>query len=396
MRFLVEGWLSAPHSYTTVNQFQCLALLGRSGLQLFHREQPLAHGWQPIAGQLDSERSRRLAQIPAPDGDPVDGLLRIDSPYRLEPDPIARRSLVFATAEFGKLHHEYWQWMGCAQKTDKWAVAGGDRGAVVLTPSAWSRQGLIHSGAAPDQVVVLPHGVDPQIYHPLAAADRSALRRAWGWEGCQVLLNVGGTIPRKGGDLLILALGAVMERSPQLRWVLKANDAVYGRDRGRAAWVKQVRSLLPSDRAQRLLDRTIYLNKFLSYQDMAKLYQAADGYVSPYRAEGFNLPVLEAIGCGLPVICTQGGPTDEFTDPAFTLPIASQLIEQPVQYADGVSETVWMWEPDCDALIDCLETWLDRPQWHKAARAAGPAWVQSRFTWDHAVDKLLSLLIQQP
>jgi glycosyltransferase involved in cell wall biosynthesis len=55
-----------------------------------------------------------------------------------------------------------------------------------------------------------------------------------------------------------------------------------------------------------------------------------------------------------------------------------------------------MWEPDCDALIHCLETWLDRPQWQTAARAAGPAWVQSRFTWDHAVDKLLSLVAQQP
>ncbi len=391
MRILVEGWLSAPHSYTTVNQFQCLALLQRPAVRLFHEERPLAHGWQPIAGQLDAARSHQLAHIPPPDGQPVDRLLRMDSPYRLRPTALADRVLVFATTEFGKLHHEYWQWMGARS----WAEAGGHEGAIVVTPSEWSRQGLIRSGAAPDRVAVVPHGIDPAIYHPLAAGDRAALRRALGWAADSqdhfVLLNVGGTIPRKGGDRLIQALAATIERYPQVRLVLKANDAVYGSDRGAAAWVRQVRSLLPDSAAQALLDRTAYLNKFLSYGDMARLYQAADGYLSPYRAEGFNLPVLEAIGCGLPVICTQGGPTDEFTRPEFALPIASQLTEHPVQYQDGVSETVWMWEPNLDSTIAQLAALIDRPAWRDRARVAGPDWARSHYTWPQAVDRLLAL-----
>ena len=45
---------------------------------------------------------------------------------------------------------------------------------------------------------------------------------------------------------------------------------------------------------------------------MAEVYQAADAYVTPYRAEGFNIPALEAAACGLLVVASAGGPTDEF------------------------------------------------------------------------------------
>ena len=45
--------------------------------------------------------------------------------------------------------------------------------------------------------------------------------------------------------------------------------------------------------------------------------QAADVYVSPYHAEGFNLPVLEAVACGIPVVVSAGGSTEDFTHPAF-------------------------------------------------------------------------------
>ncbi|TAD74308.1 MAG: glycosyltransferase [Oscillatoriales cyanobacterium] len=387
MRIAVEGWLSAPHSYTTVNQFQCLAMLERPGLTVFHRERPLARGWRSVAGQLDSARSHRLTQMPPPDGERVDRWLRADAPYRFGPEPRADRLLVFATAEFGKLHHEYWQWMGARS----WAEACGDSGAIVVTPSSWSRQGFLASGVPADQVAIVPHGIDPTLYHPLPLGDRVALRRAWGWSDAFVIYNVGGTIPRKGSDLIIRAVAAVMERYPQVRLVMKANDAIYGGDRaGATQWAAQVRSLLPDRLADLLLARSVYLSKFLDYGDMARLYQAADAYLSPYRAEGFNMPVLEAIACGLPVVCTQGGPTDDFIHPDFAHPIASQLQPHHIQYGDGEQETVWMWEPSLEATVAALAGLLDRPDWVAQAQQRGPQWAHSRFTWQRAIDRLLA------
>ena len=49
----------------------------------------------------------------------------------------------------------------------------------------------------------------------------------------------------------------------------------------------------------------------------------------PYTAEGFNMPCLEAAACGTVVICTQGGPTDHFTRPEFTLQVQSTMQSVP-------------------------------------------------------------------
>jgi len=63
----------------------------------------------------------------------------------------------------------------------------------------------------------------------------------------------------------------------------------------------------------------------LSIEQLRTLYNVADYYVSPYRAEGFNLPVIEAIACGTKVIVTDGGATDDFCDANTSVKIPSRL-----------------------------------------------------------------------
>jgi glycosyltransferase involved in cell wall biosynthesis len=112
--------------------------------------------------------------------------------------------------------------------------------------------------------------------------------------------------------------------------------------------------------------------------------QAADLYVSPYRAEGFNLPVLEAAACGIPVICTRGGPTDDFISDEFALRIDSELEPGP----DGGI----MLSPDLAHLTELVTQAISDPEFRHRAAAAGPRWVSERYTWRHAADQVLSLL----
>ena len=66
----------------------------------------------------------------------------------------------------------------------------------------------------------------------------------------------------------------------------------------------------------------IYTGGTYSCDKMADLYRAADVYAAPYRAEGFNLPVLEAAACGVPV---SARPADRPTNsPIGLLPADSQ------------------------------------------------------------------------
>ena len=52
---------------------------------------------------------------------------------------------------------------------------------------------------------------------------------------------------------------------------------------------------------------------------MANLMRAADCYVSPYRAEGFNMPVLEAMACGTPVLTSNSSALPEVVGDAGVL-----------------------------------------------------------------------------
>jgi glycosyltransferase involved in cell wall biosynthesis len=121
---------------------------------------------------------------------------------------------------------------------------------------------------------------------------------------------------------------------------------------------------------------------------MATLYQVADAYVSPYRAEGFNLPVLEAAACGIPIICTRGGPTDEFVTDEFARRIESGT---SVIAIDGRSAS--RLDPSLEHLIVLMTSAIEDNVWRKHAAEAGPRHVRARYTWDCAVDTLIRKLI---
>ena len=89
---------------------------------------------------------------------------------------------------------------------------------------------------------------------------------------------------------------------------------------------------------------------------MAALYRACDVLVHPYRGEGFAMPVLEAMACGLPAIVTAGGPTDEF------LPDDAgwRIDARQVWFAEDRIDTLetrgrpWLLEPDRAHLVALL------------------------------------------
>jgi len=116
------------------------------------------------------------------------------------------------------------------------------------------------------------------------------------------------------------------------------------------------------------------------------LYQAADCYVSPYLAEGFNLPVLEAAACGLPVICTGGGSTDDFVTDQFARKIES------VEAIVGDQELVLL-RPDVGHLTALMCSAIEDSGWRELAAKQGPLHVRSGYTWDIVVDRLVRELL---
>jgi len=377
LRLIVEGWRLLAHSYAVVNQFQCLELLRRPHVALRHRDMPFrGPHWRQVSGLWDAPAEAALREIPAPGpGEIADAILRIDYPHRLNPVP-GIRTCVFMTAEY--------RCLPVANIADARPLAQWHRESDVLliTPSQWSRSGLIHSGADAARVFVVPHGIDPGIFHPLSPEDRTTLRHRLGFEGF-IFLNLSSMTDNKNIRTLLKAFAAVASRHPHARLALKGNDMLYASqqrvDLGR-------QGLTPAE-IQLVQPRLAYAGHTLPFRQIGELYQAMDAYVSPYTAEGFNLPALEAAACGMPVICTAGGSTDDFTSAEFALPIAAKVQQVMVKEAQG-----WLLVPSLDSLIAQMTAAIERPEFAAQARIAGPRSVANGFLWSQVVDRLLQVL----
>ena len=111
-------------------------------------------------------------------------------------------------------------------------------------------------------------------------------------------LHVSSCFPRKGLDVLLAAYGQAFRRDEAVTLVIKTfpnphNDA--------ADQIARHQAEDPDYPA------VVLINEDLTDAEIAGIYQACDAFVLPSRAEGFGLPVAEAMLAGLPVIATGFG-----------------------------------------------------------------------------------------
>jgi glycosyltransferase involved in cell wall biosynthesis len=180
---------------------------------------------------------------------------------------------------------------------------GFRRAAHVLTVSQATRDELLsHRIFPPDRVTVVPNGVDPSCSPlPDPAADREADRLLESPPGTLWLLNVGNTLPRKRLDILVRACAAIQRQCPEVRLV---------RVGGLTAEHLQLAASL---------NLKLLCLPYLGRDVLAALYRRAALLVHTAEAEGFGLPLVEAMACGCPIVVSDlavlrevGGPAAEY------------------------------------------------------------------------------------
>lgn len=376
---IVEGWRFLPHSYAVVNQWQLLALKRRNDIDLKCVDLPyFGPKWQRQAGLLDKANEDLLKSIPlAHPGESADVNFRLAYPFDFTPSH-ATRTAVFGTLEFQVVRPEM-----VANRHSYERARQGGAGIKVVTPSRWSAAGFAAAGFAAHELFIIPHGVDPATFRPMPEHRDRVRTRLNLRPDDFVFLAVGNMTLNKGMDLLLAGFAEVHRKFPHARLVLKGLDTLYDSKGRLSATIER----LPQADKQTIIANARYSGAAFSFAEMAMLYQAADVLVAPYRAEGFNIPVLEAAACGLPVICTRGGPTDDFVTDDFARRIDSR---KTIFAHDGCTCT--RLDPDGRHLTALMMSALEDDTWRKRARIAGPAHVRANFTWDIVVDRLVRSL----
>jgi glycosyltransferase involved in cell wall biosynthesis len=254
-----------------------------------------------------------------------------------------------------------------------WVRAARERLDRVWVPSAYVRDGYVASGMPPGIVEVVPNGVDLERFCPAGPARAFEGPRA----GCTFLF-VGGTIWRKGIDVLLDAWARAFGPEDDVRLVVK-DFGVEGPYRGQTAG-EQVRALAARDDVAPLL----YVTDELAPKELPALYRAADVVVLPYRGEGFCLPALEAMACGVPVIHTAAGPTGEFcpTDAGWSLPSRRVAFDARSQLGP-TSGRAWVLEVDPQELARALRAAAADAS-ERAERGAHARRAAERMGWEHA------------
>ncbi|HLI60162.1 MAG TPA: glycosyltransferase [Solirubrobacteraceae bacterium] len=239
-------------------------------------------------------------------------------------------------------------------------------------PSEYVRAMYLDAGLEPERVVVIPNGVDLETFSP--APDPG------GRPGTRFLF-VGGLVARKGPDLLFEAFTRAFAGRHDVSLVVKdfGGDGIY-RDGDRARFRDHA--------AGGRMPRIELIEDTLTADELAALYRSCDVFVAPYRGEGFCMPALEAMACGLPVIATAGGPTDEFLPEDAGWRIASHRREFPEERVATLATQgrPWMLEPALADLVRCLrEAEATDPDARRTRGAIGRA-AAEKLSWEAVAD----------
>ncbi|MGC8513414.1 MAG: glycosyltransferase family 4 protein [Acidimicrobiales bacterium] len=357
-----RGDVFSDHSMATVNRelLQRIATNGTFAVEVTSTEIPpfipeYRNLLKNIRG-IDVPRSRGKADIE----------VRFAWPPLLTPST-ASSLVVYQPWEFGGIPLD---WISPMQTVvdEVWAT------------SSWVKDCYVRSGIPSSKVAVLHHGVDVDNFDPngprLYLTNTRSIR----------LLYVGGTIKRKGFDLLLATYLKTFRPEDDVCLVVKpfGADTVYQSQN----MDEQLRAVITDDRhpSIEIVDRR------LSREEMAMLYRSCDVLVHPYRGEGFGLPIAEAMACGLPTVVTGYGSCLDFCDETTSWLLDAREVPAEVQSMPPSPAGYWLAEPDPDHLRHLLLTAVSDAAGRRAKGAAARARIAGSFSWDHAANQVISRL----
>ncbi|RLC86644.1 MAG: glycosyltransferase family 1 protein [Chloroflexi bacterium] len=223
------------------------------------------------------------------------------------------------------------------------------RANLVLADSAHTRSDIVSLlGVPPDKVQVLYSGVHPRFRPQPEPGEAERIRARYGLDERPYVLSVGTVQPRKNYVRLIRAFARL---EPNAQLVIA----------GGQGWLYE--DIFAEAEKHGNCVRVL---GFVGEADLPALYRNAALFAFPSLYEGFGLPVLEAMACGVPVVCSHTSSLPEVAGDA-------ALLVDPLD-TDGLAKAMARVLEDAELRREMIARGLEQA---------------ARFTWERAARQLL-------
>ena len=244
----------------------------------------------------------------------------------------------------------------------------------VWCPSTFNAKTFRESGVT-RPIHVIPLGIDPGYFNPHIHTSRV-------FDG-YTFLSVFEWGERKAPEILLRAFNDEFRSSEPVVLVCKILNADTSVDVH-----EQIRRLELKGSGGRI---HVSLNHVVPTYQLGMLYRSADCFVLTTRGEGWGMPILEAMACGLPVIATDWSGQCDFMNVENAYPLAVEKLVPAVAKCPYYHGFRWA-EPSYSDLRRLMRhVYMNREEaWAKGEKASRE--VLSRWTWDNSAVKIIERL----
>jgi GT2 family glycosyltransferase/glycosyltransferase involved in cell wall biosynthesis len=244
----------------------------------------------------------------------------------------------------------------------------------VWTPTHWGAETFASSGV--DRPIhVVPLGFNSDYFHPGITGRRASPRYTF--------LSVFDWIERKAPEVLLRAFVEEFKRSDDVLLLLKVfNNEPHFDIRRKVAELTRGADTPPI---------VLLLDQHVAPHQVGCVYRSADCLLAPTRGEGWGMPILEAMACGLPVIATDWGAQREFFHAGVGYPLRSRGLVPAVAHSPYYAGLRWA-DPDIDHLRHLMRYVYEHPDEARTLGAKAAAKVAEKWTWARAADRIMDRL----
>lgn len=255
----------------------------------------------------------------------------------------------------------------------------------VWVPTEWQRQCTIEQGISSEKVKVVPEGVDVQTYRPKNRVISKPVDRPFRF------LLVGRWDYRKSIREIIETFTKTFSENENVELIINV-DNPFAED-----GLKTTEERLEKYGIRHSGIKVVH---HLSKSEYVELLKSSDVFVSCARGEGWNLPLIEAMACGIPSIYSDWGGQLEFAK-GRGIPVK---IKGEISASTPSNDYTWIADapgnfadPDFDDLSIKMRDSYDKFKVHKKKALDDSDEIREIFTWKNAAiaaNEILQELVQ--